>query len=102
MDSTKDCGSVNRPPVLDGTNYYYWKIKMFTFLKPMKKKTWKAVMKSSTHPVVFDQDGISSLKPEDEWIIEALGNSKVLNAIFNEVDKNMLRLINTCTEVNEA
>src|ERR1044072_9485117 len=31
-----------------------------------------------------------------------LANSKALNAIFNGVDKNMFRLINTCTVAKEA
>lgn len=35
-------------------------------------------------------------KVEDD---EALGNSKALNIILKGVDKNMLRLINTCLEV---
>ena len=33
---------------------------------------------------------------------EDFGNDKALNAIFNGVDKNMFRLINTCTEAKEA
>ena len=36
---------------------------------------------------------------EDE---EALANSKALNDIFNGVDKNMFRFINTCTVAKEA
>ncbi|MCI19620.1 gag-pol polyprotein, partial [Trifolium medium] len=72
----------------------------------MDNKSWKAVIKGWTHPIVTAEDGTISLKPEAEWTDvednEALGNSKALNAIFNGVDKNMFRLINTCTEANEA
>ena len=32
----------------------------------------------------------------------ALGNSKALNALFNGVDKNIFRLINTCTVAKDA
>jgi hypothetical protein len=28
MDNNKDGGSINRPPVLDGSNYTYWKARM--------------------------------------------------------------------------
>jgi hypothetical protein len=46
------------------------------------------------------------LKPKEEWSKEeddlALGNSKSLNALFNEVDKNMFRLINNCTVAKDA
>ncbi|XP_057434400.1 uncharacterized protein LOC130727312 [Lotus japonicus] len=80
MDNSKEGGSVHRPPILDG---------------------WK-------HPVKSDKEGTSTteLKPEEEWTKEedeeALGNSKALNAIFNGVDKNMFRLINTCTVAKDA
>ena len=47
-----------------------------------------------------------SLKNEEDWTKEVdeevLGNSKALNAIFNGVDKNLFRLINTCTVAKEA
>lgn len=50
------------------------------------------------------EDGTTGLKPEVEWTNvednEDIGNSKALNSIFNGVDKNMFRLINTCTETN--
>lgn len=46
------------------------------------------------------------MKPKAEWTKdedeEALGNSKALNAIFNGLDKNMFKLINTCTEAKDA
>ncbi|XP_057444286.1 uncharacterized protein LOC130736472 [Lotus japonicus] len=65
------------------------------------KEGWK-------HPVNIPKEGssVGELKPEDEWNKEedeeALGNSKALNAIFNGVDKNMFRLINTCTVAKDA
>jgi len=52
--------------------------------------------------VALDADGnrTTVLKPKEEWTIAedelALGNSKALNALFNEVDKNMFRLIKQC------
>lgn len=52
------------------------------------------------------QDGITSLKHKADWSIdeddEALANEKALNSIFNDIDKNMFKLINTCTEAKEA
>lgn len=56
--------------------------------------------------MITSEDGLTSLKPEVEWIDardeEALGNSKALNAIFNGMDMNMFRLINTCSVAKEA
>lgn len=56
--------------------------------------------------MVIFEDVSTSLKPKAEWTDaednEALWNSKALNVIFNGMDKNMLRLINTCLEAKEA
>ena len=87
---------MNIPPLLDGSNYDYWKSPMSIFLKSIDSKTWNAVMKGWEHPVILDKDGNKTavLKPEEEWTTAenelALGNSKTLNALFHGVDKNML------------
>jgi 2-polyprenyl-6-methoxyphenol hydroxylase-like FAD-dependent oxidoreductase len=104
----KEGGQVNRPPILDGSNYDYWKVCMTTFLKSIDNKTWKAVLKEWDHHRVKDKDGndTTELKPEEEWSKDeddlALGNKKALNALFNRVDKNMFRLINSCTVAKYA
>lgn len=57
---------------------------------------------------MIDKDGkaTTELKPEEDWSKEeyelALGNSKALNDLFNDVDKNIFRMINTCTVAKEA
>src|ERR1044072_2188549 len=101
----KEGGSVSRPPVLDGTNYDYWKARMTALLKSIDNKTWRAIVKGSTPPVnkTTGESSTTTLeyKKEEDWTKEeeeeALANSKALNAIFNGVDKNMFRLINTCS-----
>ena len=90
---------MNRPPLLEGSNYDYWKSRMSTFLKSLDSRTWKAILKGWEHPVTLDADGnrTAVLKPEEEWTASedelALGNSKAWNALFNGVDKNMFKLI---------
>ena len=104
----KEGGFVNRPPLLDGSNYDYWKSRMSAFLKSIDSKTWKAVLRGWEHPVQLDADGNRTdvLKPEEEWSADedelALGNSKALNALFNGVDKNMFRLIKQCIVAKDA
>jgi len=99
---------VNRPPLLDRTNYDYWKSRMSAFLKSIDSKTWKVVLKGWEHPVVLDADGNTTtvLKSEEEWStaedVLALGNSKALNALFNRVDKNMFILIKKCYVAKDA
>jgi len=99
---------VNRPPLLDGSNYDYWKSRMSAFLKSIDSKTWKAVLKGWEHLVALDKDGNKKvvLKREEEWTTGedelAFGNSKALNALFNGIDKNMFRMIKQCTVVKDA
>ena len=107
MDSSQEGGSVNRPPVLDGTNYGYWKARMSAFMKSLDSRTWKAVIHGWEAPVNVDDKGVTTgPKPEKDWTsVEdeaALGNSRALNSIFNGVNKNVFRLINTCTSAKEA
>lgn len=77
---------INIPLVLDSTNYDYW----------------KSVVKRWKHPMITSQDGSTSLKFEVDWSKDeedgALSNDKALNVVFNCVDKNIFRLINTYTE----
>lgn len=78
MGKTKNGGSLNRIPILDGINYDYWKAMMDAFLKSLGWNAWKNVVKGWKHPVITSQDGYTSLNPEVDWSIdeydEAFGN----------------------------
>ncbi|KAK2368373.1 gag-protease polyprotein [Trifolium repens] len=99
-------GSINRPPVPDGSNYDHWKARMIAFIKSMDQKAWKTIVTGWNHPIVTVEDGSSILKGERDWTpeeeAESNNNSKALNAIFNGVDENIFKLINTCTEAKQA
>ena len=87
----RDGGSVHKPPILDGSNYDYWKPRMVAFLKSLDNKAWKAVLTGWVHLVITKEgEATTDKKPEEQWSKEeddlALGNSKALNAIFNGVD----------------
>src|ERR1044072_1226125 len=83
---------------------------MTTFLKSMANKTWRAIAKGWTRPVVKTTGESSTItieyKKKEDWTKEeeeeAWANSKALNAIFNGVGKNMFRLINTRVVAKEA
>lgn len=59
-----------------------------------------------TPPQVNNTNGGKVIKPEIKWIeVEdeaSLENSQALNAIFNGVNKYIVRLINTCVSAKEA
>ncbi|WJX56910.1 hypothetical protein P8452_42523 [Trifolium repens] len=95
-------------PLMDGTNYDYWKSRMTAFLKSLDNRTWKVVLRGWEHPKVKDANGVDNeeLKPDKDWTPAedtlALGNNKALNALFNGVDKNMFRFIKQCTVAKDA
>ncbi|CAM9000230.1 unnamed protein product [Rhodiola kirilowii] len=104
--SLKEGQSTNRPPLLEGPNYAYWKSKMKAFLKSLHERAWRAVMIGWTEPMMANPEGAVMPKPEALWSeaddVAAVGNSKALNAIFYGVDKNVFKLIAECEVAKEA
>ncbi|XP_073019497.1 uncharacterized protein [Primulina eburnea] len=102
-------GSTNtvfRPPVLDGSNYALWKVKMRVFIKSIEERAWQRVLDGWSPPKLEDADGDTRLKPESTWTVDEVQtsnfNSKALNAIFSSVDTRMFNLITTCVCAKEA
>lgn len=93
---------------MDGVNYDFWKPRMVAYLKSLDSRAWKAVIIGWSHPVTEGEDGepTTKLKPEEDWSKEedelALGNSKALNAKFNEIDMNISRHVNNCEVAKDA
>ena len=106
MEFLREGGSVQRPPLLDESNYAYWKARMKAFIKSMDEKAWRAILTGWDHPMKNDDNGESVKKSEVEWTaVEdrlANSNSKALNAIFNAVDAIQFKLISTCESAKEA
>ena len=102
MDFLKEGGSISRPPLLDGSNYSYWKACMKVFIKKIKEKAWRAVLTSWEHLVTKNTKGKEILKPEITWSTEedrlTNNNSNALNAIFNGVNANQFKLSQGCME----
>lgn len=65
----KEGGFVNRPRILDGSNYEYWKARMVVFIKCMDSKVWKSIVKGWEPPKVKDEEGhiTDVLKDEEDW-----------------------------------
>ena len=59
---------MNRPPILDGSNYEYWEVRMVAFIKSMDGKAWKSVVKGWDPPMAKDKDGkiTDIVKPEED------------------------------------
>ncbi|XP_075499268.1 uncharacterized protein LOC142537656 [Primulina tabacum] len=92
--------TVFRPPVLDGSNYALWKVKMRVFIKSIEERAWQRVLDGWSPPKIEDADGDTQLKPESTWTIDEVQtsnfNSKALTDIFSSVDTRMFNLITNC------
>ena len=91
METFKEGGAISRPPLLDGSNYAYWKARLRAFIKAIDESVWKSVLTGWTHPIVTDAEGKTTRKDELEWTTSEdrldNSNSKALNAIFNAVNQ---------------
>ena len=65
------------PPLFDGTNYAYWKVRIRAFLQSLDEKVWQAIEIGWTKPKEAPADW-------DEAKIKAANfNSRALNALFS-------------------
>ena len=74
MDAIREGNSMVRPPLLDGSNYSFWKARMSSFLKSIDEKVWQSVMNGWTEPT-NTVDGVTIPKPIDKWDTIAYQNS---------------------------
>ena len=84
------------PPLFDGTNYAYWKVRMRAFLQSLDEKVWQAIEIGWTKPKEAPADW-------DEAKIKATNfNNKTLNALFSAVTCEEFKKISSTETVKEA
>lgn len=93
------------PPMLDAANYPYWKTKMRAYLKSIEERVWMAVSEGWAPPQEQLNDIVKNKAPgqwpQDE-IELANFNSKTLNAIFNVVSTNQMKVVANCEVAKDA
>ena len=84
------------PPLFDGTNYVYWKVRMRAFLQSLDEKVWQAVEIGWTKPKEAPVDW-------DKAKIKAVNfNSRALIALFNAVTNEEFKKISSTKTAKEA
>ena len=84
------------PPLFDGTNYAYWKVRMRAFLQSINEKVWQAVEIGWTKP-------IEALVDWDNANIKTTNfNSRALNALFYAVTNEEFKKVSTTETAKEA
>ena len=94
------------PPLLNGNNYTYWKVRVKAFIKLIDEKAWLSILKRWSSPTVATDDTTVTLKSEEIWTKAentlANNNFKALNAIFATVDATKFKLISVCESTRDA
>ena len=101
MDLLKEGSSTGCPPLLDGTNYGYWKARMCAFNKSIDEKAWKKVLTGWTSPTVTDEEGNVTVKSELIGL-QKKTDWKALNTIFHDVNPTQFKSISTAESAKEA
>ena len=84
------------PPLFDGTNYAYWKVRMRIFLQSLDEKVWQVVKIGWTKPTEVPANW-------DDTKIKAVNfNSRALNALFNTVTNEEFKKISSIETAKEA
>ena len=60
--SLPEGNSFTRPPLFNGSNYAYWKCRMYNFVQANDFEVWKRIMNGPTMPVTTTGGGATILK----------------------------------------
>ena len=84
------------PPLFDGINCAYWKVRMRAFLQSLDEKVWQAIKigwtKPKEAPAYWDVAKIRA----------ANFNSKALNALFSTITNEEFKKISSIETAKEA
>ena len=84
------------PPLFDGTNYAYWKVRIRAFLYSLDEEVWQAIEIGWTKPkdALIDWD--------DAKIKVANFNNKALNFLFSAVTNEEFKKISSIEIAKKA
>ncbi|VFQ71236.1 unnamed protein product [Cuscuta campestris] len=107
MGDMEEGANVQRPPLLRGPNYNFWKGRMKAFLKSQGGRVWRSVETGWQIPTKTIEGSDAKIpKTFEEYSKEEVAaaecNDKALNALFGAVDSSQYRLIANCTEAQKA
>src|SRR6266540_2951705 len=77
------------PPVFDGSDYQYWKVRMACFLEATGTNVWRVTVEGYTPPVVPQAPAA-----EEEPLVKA--NAKAKNLLFGAMTKEVFNRVCSC------
>ena len=84
------------PPLFDGINYAYWKVRIRAFLQLLDEKMWQAIKIGYSKPKEAPTDW------EDTKIKTTNFNSRALNVLFSAVTNEEFKKISSIETTKEA
>ena len=105
MDFNREGTFTNKPPLLDETNYAYWKVRMIAFLRAIDDQVWDTVVEGYADLATVVK-GQTVKRPKAQWTAVEKTNSncnnKVVNAIYNGITSAEFHRISACSTAKAA
>ena len=79
MNNQESMGSI-RPPIFDGSNFVYWKIRTTTYLQSLGTDVWEIVEGGYTFPTAIPTDTTGKKQYET--------NARVVNTLFGSLSQS--------------
>ena len=96
--------SIVRPPMFNGNDYAYWKVRMGIYLSSVDYDVWDIIETGYKSPTITVGD-TEIPKPKDRWDANdkklKTTNAKAMNALICALDKNEFNRISHCTTAQE-
>ena len=96
--------SIVRPPMFNGNDYAYWKVRIGIYLSFVDYDVWDIIETGYKYPTITIGD-TEIPKPKDRWDANdnrlKTINAKAMNALICALDKNEFNRISHCTTAQE-
>ena len=106
MSILSEGASISHPPLLDGTNYPYWKTRIKSFIRALDIRALRSILIGWKPFILTDSEGMKVIKPEVDWSNDddclANYNNMALHVTFNGFDTEHIKLISSCETTKEA
>ncbi|XP_057986532.1 uncharacterized protein LOC131171098 [Hevea brasiliensis] len=97
--------SITRPPLFNGSNYSFWKVRMRNFIQSVDIEAWQRIVKGPEIPLELHADGYRE-KLEDEYNEldwkKVSSNAKALNILHCALDATEYNRISGCASAKEV
>ena len=96
--------SSTRPPLINGTNYTYWKTCIRIYIQSVDYNIWRTIIKDPSEPSIM-VNGVATPKlkdDQDEQDIKKIElNTKAMNLLYCALNPNEFNRVSTCSSTKK-